>query len=233
MRIIIVEDERPIANYIERLCHNILDKKIQSIRVLNGLDDALDYLFDHSIDLCLLDLNLHGQDGYDILKKAVSGTFHTIVISANTDRAVEAFEYGILDFVPKPFDEARLRKAFDRYLEQSEERNLHTKYLSVRSGYEIRLLKINDVHYFKAAGNYIEAVLTNGKTELLDKTMDRLEQILPPRFIRIHRSYMVDVEQIQSYGHAGSGTYQVTLMNNEKLPLSRSNYKKLQEMVKK
>jgi len=229
MRLLIVEDERPIAGYIERLCRSILGKKIQSLRVLHSLDDALDYLFDHTIDLCLLDLNLHGQDGYDILKKAVSGTFHTIVISANTDRAVEAFEYGILDFIPKPFDEARLQKAFDRYLEQSEDQHIYTKYLSVRSGLDIHILKIKDIRYFKAAGNYIEAVLLSGKVELLDKTMDRLHQILPSQFIRIHRSFIVDIEQIVSFAHAGRGTYQVTLINDEKLPLSRSHYKKLQK----
>ena len=78
----------------------------------------------------------------------------------------------------------------------------------------------------------MEAHLKNGDVEILSKTMDRLEQILPGRFMRIHRSYIVDISHIDSFGHVGGGTYQVTLKNGTTAPLSRQRYKELKDVIK-
>jgi len=231
MKVLIVEDEKPIARYIELLCKNILKHKLQKIYTYYTLDQAKLFLFEHPIDLCLLDINLNGKDGYELLKLAVSGSFHTIVISAITDRAVEAFEYGVLDFIAKPFDEDRLRLAFNRYFNRRERKELMTKYLAVRKFGNNMIICIDDVLYFKAADIYVDAHLTNGKIEILDKTMERLEQVLPQRFVRIHRSYLVDITQVDSYRHCGGGTYQVITKSGETLPLSRQKYKELHELL--
>jgi len=230
MRILIVEDERPIAKYVQRLCQDILGAKINSIELLYTLDQAATYLFQHQIDLCLLDLNLNGRNGYELLKMAVSGSFHTIIISAYTDQAVEAFQYGVLDFIPKPFDEARLRQAFDRYFNRTKRDANSTEYLTVRQRTQYKVISIDDVIYFKAAGIYVDAYLKDGKVEILDKTMDRLGQILPERFLRIHRSCYVDLNHINTFGHVGGGVYQVLTKNGASLPLSRSKYKELQQL---
>lgn len=230
MKILIVEDERPIAKFIERCCKKILqDQEVLEIEIKHTLENASNYLFENQIDLCLLDLNLNGKDGFDLLKLVLSGSFHTVVVSANTDRAIEAFQFGVLDFVAKPFDERRLRTSFDRFFERVEI-NSTTKYLSVRKNNENVLLEIEEIYFFKAAGIYVEAHLKDGKVELLDKTMDRLGQILPSNFIRIHRSYFVEISEIESYKHVGGGTYCVNLKNGESLPLSRQKYKELHEL---
>ncbi len=231
MHLLIVEDERPIALYTERLCRLLLGTKIELVSTKYTLEQASSFLFKHHIDLCLLDLNLNGCNGYELLKMAVSGSFHTIIISAHTDQAIEAFKYGVLDFVPKPFDEKRLRSAFAKYFGRIQRQELTTKYLSVRKGNEFNLLSIKDIGYFKAAGVYVEAHLKNSNIEILDKTMDRLEQILPARFVRIHRSCIVNLELIESYKHVGGGTYQVCLKNHEVLPLSRQKYKELHNLM--
>ena len=235
MKILIVEDERPIANYIERICKKILENKIESVKIVHHLDQASEYLLKEKTDLCLLDLNLHGEDGYDLLKEAASGSFHTIIISANTDRALEAFEYGVLDFIGKPFSEERLKTAFDRYFSKKNKRekeNVKTKYLSIRKGNKNIIISIDNVIYFKAAGIYVEANLQNGKIEILDKTMDRLEQILPSNFIRVHRSYIIEISQIKSFSHIGGGKYQTTLKNDKTIPLSRQKYKEIKALLK-
>ena len=235
MKILIVEDERPIANYIKRSCKKILGNKIESIIIVHHLDQASEYLLKEKPDLCLLDLYLHGEDGYDLLKEAASGSFHTIIISANTDRALEAFEYGVLDFIGKPFTEERLKTAFDRYFSKKTKRENEsnkTKYLSLRKGNKNIIISIDNVIYFKAAGIYVEANLQNGQLEILDKTMDRLEQILPSNFIRVHRSYIIEISQIKSYSHIGGGKYQATLKNDKTIPLSRQKYKEIKELLK-
>lgn len=231
MNILIVEDEKPIASYIESLARDLLKDKIRKISVEYCLEDAATYLFDKKIDLLLLDLNLNGESGYELLKLTTSGAFHTIIISANTDKALEAFQFGVLDFVPKPFDEARLAAAFNRYFERQASSEISTKYLTVRKDSQNIILPVEDIIYFKAAGIYVEAHLKNGRMEILDKTMDRLGQILPSRFLRIHRSYYVDISQIESYRHTGGGTYQVITKSRTRLPLSRQKYKELHELL--
>jgi two-component system response regulator LytT len=231
MRLLIVEDEPPIADHIEWMCQKILGSQITSCKKITSLDHALEYIRKKPTDLLLLDLNLEGENGFDILKNAISGSFHTIIISAYTEQAITAFQYGVLDFIPKPFNEKRLRKAFDRYFNRQKSRDLESKYLAVRDDTSVRLIQIKDVSFFKAAGNYVEIHQTNGNVDLLTKSIGKLEQILPSRFIRVHRSYTVDLHQIDSYKHVGGGRYQIKLSHGIHIPLSRDKHKKLKQMM--
>ena len=233
MDLLIVEDEPSIADHIAWCTRSILGKQIKNLRLVHELEDASEILYNKSIDLLLLDLNLNGENGYDLLKLAVSGSFHTIIISAHIEQAINAFEFGVLDFVPKPFARKRLKEALDRYLNQSRRRELNTKYLSVRKRNENILLPIDEVIFFKAAGDYVEAHLNNSRMEILDKSMDRLAQILPHNFFRIHRSYIIETAQIESYMHIGGGAYRVTTKTGMSLPLSRQKYKELHLLLKK
>ena len=230
MRILIVEDERPIAEYIESMTRECLPDVPLSIRVCFDLEDAVEHLFSQPIDLCLLDLNLHGDDGFRLLEHAAAGSFHTIVISANTDRALEAFRYGVLDFVPKPFDRTRLAEALAR-LERAHSAHRAMELLAVKVGGAVRLHPLDDVQYFLASGNYVEAHLAGGKCELVEKTMRQLEQILPPNFERTHRSYLVDVRRIAWFGHVAGGRYELRLRDGQVLPLSRDRVRVLKERV--
>ena len=229
MRILIVEDEKPIARYIERSCRKAAGDRIDSIQVIHSCEHAAAYLAEKKIDLCLLDLNLNGADGYNLLKTAAAKSFQTIIISANTDCAIEAFEYGVLDFIAKPFSEERLKEAFKKYFDFSREQNIHLKYLSIHRDKQHVVIPVEETIYFKAAGIYVEVHLTGGGVEIIEKTMDRLEQILPPNYIRVHRSYLVDLNSIYSYGHSGGGKYRLLLQDKTEIPVSRSKYKELQD----
>jgi len=227
MRILIVEDEPPIADYIEEACRHLIRETDVSIQQVFSLDAASEYVSETKIDLCLLDLNLNGQNGYELLKRVAAGSFHTIVISAYTDLAFHAFEYGVLDFVPKPFHEERLGLALQRFFSSRRRVDVTTKYLTVRDGARVSIIKIGDVLYFKAADNYVEAHLKNNQRKLLDKTLHRLLQILPKHYVQIHRSYVIDIHELKSFGHTPDGHYQVELKNGAFLPLSRTRYKEL------
>jgi two-component system response regulator LytT len=230
MRILIVEDEPPIANEIEQLTRSLLGRKLNSIYQIYTIEEVRGYLQSHSIDLCLLDLNLSGKNGYDILQYSVSEKFHTIIISAHTEQAIEAFHYGVLDFVPKPVEKDRLREAFDRYLGRVKTDNIFTKFIVVRKQNNNHLIAVDEILYFKAVGYLVEIHLNDGGVELIEKPLNRLEQILPSRFMRVHRSYITDMHQIASYRHKGGGVYQLTLENGTKIPLSPDKYKFFQTM---
>jgi two-component system response regulator LytT len=231
MIIAIVEDEPLIAERIERLIKEILGKKLTKIIIKNSLNEARHYLFEHPIDLLLLDLNLHGKDGFELLKQAVSGSFHTIIISAHTDKALEAFEYGVLDFVGKPFTKERLQKAIMRF-ERTEEKNTYlTKYLAVRKTGKLLLIEVDNIRYIKGAGNYSEIVLKNGMIELHDKSLHKLDAILPSNFIRTHKSYIVNIQCVDSISSLGGSKYHLELSNDEILPVSRTKYKEIKEIL--
>lgn len=185
----------------------------------------------NTIDILLLDLNLNGEDGFDVLKSMVARPFHTIVVSAYTDKAITAFAYGVLDFVPKPFDEARLFQAFKRIDVKEKTTENGLKYLAVRKSGNITLIDINTVRYIKGAGIYSELHLQNDKSALHDKALDALEHILPPQFIRVHRSYIVCLTEGEKLIIQPGSRYSLLLKNGELIPVGRLRYKDLKEKL--
>lgn len=230
MRILIVEDERPTAEDIKLLVEQILTKEITSIHIETTLDSAMFYLKEKPIDVLLLDLNLNAKDGFDLLKQVVSQSFHTIVISANISRAIEAFEYGVLDFIPKPYNLERLKAAFQR-LKSSHALDGHSiKYLSVKKGFEIKVIPIEEISYFRSANIYTELHLKDEHTVIYDKSIKQLIPLLPSNFNRIHKSYIVDLEKIDAIQTYGGGKYRVILKSGESLPVSRKRIQQLKNI---
>lgn len=224
MRILIVEDERPTAEDIQAMIKQILGKKLFSIHIETSLQNALDYLSEKSIDVLLLDLNLNERNGFDILKQVVTRSFHTIIISAYSDRAVEAFEHGVLDFVPKPYNLERLQTAFNRLQDNSAFSARSLKYLSVRKFGSIQIISLKDVRYFKGANVYTELHLNNGAVEIYDKSLKKIMNLLPKNYQRIHKSFIVDMGKIKKLNNFGGGKYMLKLEGGDELPVSRKRF---------
>lgn len=227
MNIVIVEDEALVARRIERLTKAALGSKIASLQVKPTLDEASACLFEQSVDLLLLDLNLNGRDGFQLLTEAASGAFQTIVISANIDKALEAFEYGVLDFVAKPFTVERLQKAFQRYETIQIQAAHPTRYLSIRKNNRLQLIDIEQIRYIQGSGIYAELHLMSAGIELHNKTLSALEKILPSHFLRIHKSFIVNLKEVRHFRSHGASKYDLELNNGQILPVSRSKYKRI------
>jgi len=229
MRVLIVEDEPLLARRLERFCREILGERLESIRVATLFSEASARLDESPIDLLLLDLNLHGRDGMELLASSVAGSFHTIIVSANTEQALRAFEYGVIDFVPKPFSQERLAQALQRVTEREGRAACAAKFLAVRKHGKVELVAIDRVLYVEGAGAYAELVLDDGRRELHDKTLEKLHALLPPVFERIHKSYVVRMNAVKTL-HAQEGShYEVELRNGLRLPVGRTRYKELRE----
>lgn len=219
MRMVIVEDENTVAQRLERLARDILGDKLASLRVFHALDDADDFIATEVVDLMFLDLNLAGRDGFELLKTVVARSFHTIVVSAYADRAIEAFEFGVLDFVSKPFTRARLKKALERY--DSSFRQQRTRYIAVKRRGIIEPVDLGRVHFFRGANVYSEACLDDGTVLLHDKPLSRLEQVLPAHFERVHKSYIANLSRVANIQQAGNNV-QLEMHSGEHVPVSRS-----------
>lgn len=224
MKILIVEDESRIARRIERMTREIFGDALTSLTHINTLQKALAFIETESLDLVLLDLNLNGEDGFDLLTTAVSGAFHTIVVSAYKDQAITAFEYGVLDFVPKPFNKERLEQAFNR-VEAKEKQATQIKYLAVKSRHRIQLIPIDDLLYIKGAGAYTELYLADGSKELHDKSLEKLEQLLSSAFERVHKSYLVRISAVKEIIVSSGSKYMAALKNGAQIPIGRTRYK--------
>src|SRR5688572_26635452 len=231
MRVLIVEDEPLLAQRLERFCREILGARLETMRVANLLSEASARLDESPIDLLLLDLNLHGRDGMELLASSVAGSFHTIIVSANTDQALRAFEYGVIDFVPKPFTQERLAQALQRVTELNGRAACAARFLAVRKPGKVDLVPIDRVLYVEGAGAYAELVLDDGRRELHDKTLEKLHALLPPVFERIHKSYLVRLSAVKAlHAHEGS-LYEAELRNGSRLPVGRTRYKELREKL--
>jgi two-component system response regulator LytT len=231
MKLLIVEDEPLLAQRLERFCREILGEKLESLRVANLLSEASARLDEAPIDLLLLDLNLHGRDGMELLQAAVARSFHTVIVSANTEQALRAFEFGVIDFVPKPFAKERLAQALARVTERDGRAAGAAKFLAVKKYGKVELIEIDRVLYVEGAGAYAELVLDDGKRELHDKTLEKLHALLPPGFERIHKSYIVRWSAVKAL-HAQEGShYEAELRNGVRLSVGRTRYKELREKL--
>ena len=224
MNILIVEDEARIARRIERMTREIWANALQTLHHVDTLEAAQAFIASNPLDLLLLDLNLNGENGFDLLATAVSGAFHTIVISAYRDQAITAFEYGVLDFVPKPFNKERLEQAFDRTKGKGA---TQTKYLAVKRRQRVQLIPIEELLYIKGAGAYSELYLADGSKALHDKSLEKLEQLLSGSFERIHKSYLVKMAEVREIIVSSGSKYMAELHNGEHIPIGRTRYKEI------
>ena len=137
----------------------------------------------------------------------------------------------MLDFVPKPFTEERLTQAFVRLTTSSSTPAHALQFLAVKKHGSLLLIDIQDLRYIKGAGIYTELHLQNGKKELHDKSLEKLAQLLPASFERIHKSYIVSLAQAEKIIVQEGSSYQLLLKNGELLPIGRSRYKELRSKI--
>jgi DNA-binding LytR/AlgR family response regulator len=231
VRIVIAEDEAVIARRLARLTTDILGPRLASLTITQSVSDTRVALAAERVDILLLDLQLEGEEGFELLRDFVAAPFDTIVVSAHVDRALEAFEYGVRDFVPKPFGRARLETALLRTLAPPRRNEHPVTFLGVRRGAVTEMIPIDDVAYVRGAGTHSELVLASGGRRMHDKMLDRLEALLPPQFERIHRSYIVDIRRIARLVAQEGSRYFVELRDGTTLPVGRTRVGALRERV--
>ncbi|PII20403.1 DNA-binding response regulator [Stenotrophomonas sp. LMG 10879] len=222
MRILIVEDEPLVQQRLLRMCSELAGARAR-FDAAADLEAAGDRLQRSVYDGLLLDLNLGGDDGFELLRRAVAGRYQCVVVSAHRERALQAFEHGVLDFVPKPFSRERLAQALERLLDASRYRPGRARYLGIWRAQGTTLVELADVQWIRADGDYSELRMRDGRIELHDKSLAGLGPLLPPEFVRCHRSHVVNLRHVRSL-HAASGSrYWVVLSDGTELPVGRAH----------
>jgi two-component system LytT family response regulator len=204
-------------------------------------------------DLVFLDVQMPELDGFGVLENVEPGNLPFVIfVTAFDEYAVRAFDVHALDYVLKPFDKDRFRDALDRarreiargsaangaldrkllsLLSELQDRRQRTDRLVIKSGGRVFFLRIDDIDWIEAAGNYVE--LHVGKeSHLLRETMSKLETRLESdKFLRIHRRLIVNVERIKQLEGVTHGEYVVVLKDGTRLSSSRGYRDGLQKLL--
>src|SRR2546423_2916411 len=213
LQVLIVEDEAAIARRVARMAADFLGQRAAPPIIADSLESARRALASTPPDILFLDLNLDGDQGFDLLRQ--SSRCATIVVSAYTDLALDGFKHGVCDFVPKPFSKARLELAIHRALER-----LRTpEFLGVRRSGSTAFVPFEKIVFVRGAGARSELILSGGKTIAYDYMLDRIERILPPNFQRIHKSVIVDMHRVERLVAEEGSRYAVVLRDGTTLPV--------------
>ncbi|MCH6256630.1 LytTR family DNA-binding domain-containing protein [Puniceicoccaceae bacterium K14] len=227
MHIAIVEDEAKVAQRLERLSREILDDRISQITRCASLESAVETITQKPIDLVFLDLNLNGQDGFELLKQAASSAFQTIIVSAHSEQAIKAFEFGVIDFVAKPFTKERLTEAIEKVTSPRAQPSNSAKQLAFRINNKLILRPLEDVLFMKGSGSYTEITFSDKQTLLHNKSLQALEMILPKPFQRIHKSYIANFSVVREVTIEPNHKYSLKIDSETSIPIGRSRYQTL------
>lgn len=219
MNILIAEDETPAARRLERLVRDHLGERISDLTIASTAEAAHAALKDLCIDLLLLDLNLNGADGFLLLDMAERP--RTIVVSARSDRAIDAFDHAVVDFVTKPVSAERLGIALDRALDPAVSRNTKGS-IAIRSAGRIDLAAFTDIVSLSGADDYVEVALVDGRRFLHDTRLRDLEKQLPGGFVRVHRSHIANTAYLHTIRALPGGRRMLDLAGGASLPISRN-----------
>jgi two-component system, LytTR family, response regulator len=187
-------------------------------------------------DLVFLDVQMPECGGFDVLELLGNELPTLIFVTAYDEYALRAFEAGALDYLVKPFDDARFARALNRAKDRlahyaPSRRSRAAERLVVKSRGQVLFVNVTDIDWIEAAG-YYACVHAGSDTHIIRRTLSELEQDLgDEQFIRIHRSIIVNLARIHRLELQNGGEYEVVLGSKARLPLSRRFRKRLQERM--
>lgn len=206
MKALIVDD-----NDIARTTLAHLAKQVPNLTIVNEYSNAIEaynHLQNNQVDLIFLDIEMPEMTGIELTKNLAGKDIIIIFTSSNKDYALEAFELNIADYILKPVMPARFLQAVSKaqsILESRKEDVEVTKdeFLFVRDSSITRRLRLDDIFYAEAMGDYVK-FYTREKMFAIHGKMKTAEERLPKdHFIRVHRSYIVSVGKIDTLQDGG------------------------------
>jgi two-component system LytT family response regulator len=230
IRALVVDDEPLARSNLTVLLRR--DPEIEVVRECGSGMEALAEIRGSKPDLVFLDVQMPECDGFDVLEM-LGGELPAAVVfvTAYDQYALRAFEAGALDYLLKPFDNARFELALGRAKERiAHDRNPPPtlEMFVVKSAGQVSFLKISEFDWIEAA-DYYSCLHVGARTHLLRRSMAELDQELDQAvFCRIHRSTIVRLDRVRGLKLNESGEYDVLLADGTKLRLSRRYRKQLQ-----
>ena len=233
IRTLVVDDEPLARSNVVVLLR--LDPEIEIVGECGSGAQAVKQIRSAKPDLVFLDVQMPECDGFDVVEQLGRDLPAAVVfVTAYDHYALKAFEAGALDYLLKPFDNARFDLALYRAKERihkGKESPAKSDRLVIKSAGQVTFVKISDIDWIEAS-DYYASIHVRSQTHLLRRRMSELEEELDPSdFCRIHRSSIVNLNRIGGLEVNKDGEYEVVLDNGTKLRLSRRYRKELQSRL--
>ena len=241
MRIMIVDDEEPARMALRALLVTMPDVVLVS-ECQNGFD-AVKALADARPDVVLLDVQMPKLDGFEVLE-LMGPDIPVIFVTAYDEFALRAFEVHAVDYLLKPVAPERLALALSRVPDRTPPQPTGAmlrasarkpgdflERVVIRDGVHVHVVAVDKIDYVEAQDDYV-GFRTAGKILLKEQTLADVESSLDPRrFVRIHRSYILNVERLARVELYAKDSRIAILGDGSKLPVSRSGYQRLQQLL--
>ena len=243
IRAVIVDDEELARQVIREMLDPHPEIEVVA-ECANGFD-AVRTVAEIKPDLIFLDIQMPKLDGFEVLE-LIGNDFAVIFATAYDEHALRAFEVHAVDYLLKPFRAERFDEALQRAKERigkkmstsPEELSAATRTagqyaerIVIKDGTRVQIIPVAKLDYAEAQDDYI-ALASQGKKYLKQQTVSSLEASLDPKsFVRIHRSYLVNLERVARLEPYGKDTHVVILSDGARLPMSRAGFTKLKELL--
>jgi two-component system LytT family response regulator len=244
IKTVIIDDE-PLARSIVKE-YLLNHPEIEVMQECSDGFEGVKAISQHKPDLIFLDIQMPKINGFEMLELLESPP-SIIFTTAFDEYAIKAFEAHAVDYLLKPFSQDRFDKALEKWKEkrnsstssnntqallensgkQPEERNR----VVVKNGANIKIIPVGDINYIEAYDDYVK-IFTKDGYSLKKKTMNYFEKVLDEnQFVRVHRSYLVQVLQITRIETLEKESHVALLKSGARIPLSKSGYNKLKKVL--
>ncbi len=244
---IIVDDEKSAIESLKWEIENFTTdvKVVDTFTNPQEAISAINYL---KPDIVFLDIEMPELDGFQMLQKLTFRTFNLIITTAYNQYAIQAFKENAIDYLLKPIDPDELVKALQKAIHNRDftvdssnidkifNRIMHdnlpnqVKRIPLALAEKVVMVSDTDIVYCKSDGNYTHVILKEGTKYLLSKNIKTVFAMLPDnRFLRVHKSYVVNIDYISEYIRGDGG--ELILSNKKSIPVSRSHKADLLTML--
>lgn len=232
LRILIVDDEPKARSLISTFVDEF-DLDTEIVAKVSNIPEAVKAINTQNPDLVLLDIEMPQQNGFALFDYFDDLNFQVIFITASQNYAIDAFRVSALDYILKPINKSHLKSALlkaassHQFVSQVQVdvfkqamKSQSPKRIALSSNEKIEFISINDISYMKADGPYTEFHLVSDETIVVSKNIGDYEMIEKlPHFFRIHRSFLVNLQEVKSFHKEEGG--QVVMKNGAILHISR------------
>ena len=244
LRVIMVDDEEPARRLLREYLEGTPGVSIVA-ECGNGFE-AVKAVAEHEPDLMLLDIQMPKLDGFEVVE-LLERDLPIIFITAHDEHALRAFEVHAVDYLLKPYSAQRLAEALERARERIGRGDAPASLdelvsaarpdggdlerILVRDGSDVRVIPTEEVDYIEAHDDAV-AIHVGGESHLKAQRLSTLEERLDPkRFIRVHRSFILNIDRLRSIELYAKDSRIAILEDGTKVPVSRSGYSRLRELL--
>lgn len=243
IKALIIDDEPLARNIIKE--YLLAYPQIEVVEECGNGFEGLKAITEHQPQLIFLDIQMPKITGFELLE-LLEEMPAIIFTTAFDEFALKAFESNAIDYLLKPFSEERFNKAVDKFLSNNntqsqplqeiseyvaQQNSTQNERIVVKIGNKIKVISIYDISYLAADDDYVKITTPEGDF-LKNQTLSFFEKNLNPNlFVRVHRSYIIKIDQINKIESYEKDSHIVILKSGEKIPVSKTGYPKLKAVL--